>query len=184
MSLVLPQRRMNVNRVTLSAFGTTGVLLAASLTMLAMVSALVTFDAWPTRGGGATANTVAIQQAPAPRVVRAVRNPRPAAGSAARAGTGGGSTAGGAAAAGAAGGAGGGGVGGPGGAGGPGGPSGSSPVPSGPVPQVPDAPPGEGDPGIGSPGPGPATTPDPVTTVHTVACGTVSDLGAGGAAGC
>src|SRR5437867_7766211 len=65
---------MNVNRVTLSAFGTTGVLLAASLTMLAVVSALVTFDAWPTRTGGAIAGEVAVHRAPAARLVRAVRH--------------------------------------------------------------------------------------------------------------
>ncbi|MEA2397585.1 MAG: hypothetical protein QOK25_1141 [Thermoleophilaceae bacterium] len=72
---------MNVNRVTLGALGTTGVLLAASLTMLAMVSALVTFNGWP-RGVGATSvNSVPVERAPAPRLVRAVRH---APGSAAR----------------------------------------------------------------------------------------------------
>src|SRR4051812_48190391 len=45
-------RLMIANRVTLSALGTTGVLLAASLTMLALVSALVTFNAWPRRDVG------------------------------------------------------------------------------------------------------------------------------------
>jgi hypothetical protein len=69
---------MQRNRVTLSAFGTTGVLLAASLTLLAVVSALVTFDAWPTRAGGAMAAPVAIHRAPAARVVRAVRRTQPA----------------------------------------------------------------------------------------------------------
>ena len=65
---------MNGNRATLSALGTTGVLLAASLTMLAMVSALVTFDGWP-RGVGATSvNSVPVEQTSAPRVVRAVRH--------------------------------------------------------------------------------------------------------------
>src|SRR5438067_13287326 len=67
---------MNVNRVTLRALGTTGVLLAASLTMLAMVSALVTFDAWPTRSGQASASQIQVQPAPAAPVVRAVRHPR------------------------------------------------------------------------------------------------------------
>src|SRR5207237_2160910 len=77
-SRVLPQRQMKrFNRVTLSAFGTTGVLLAASLTMLALVSALVTFDAWPTRGGSAIASTVAVEPAPAARLVRAVRHAVP-----------------------------------------------------------------------------------------------------------
>src|SRR5919199_622966 len=70
---------MKRNRVTLSAFGTTGVLLAASLTMLAVVGALVTFDAWPTRSGGAIASEVAVHRAPAARLVRAVRHAAPGA---------------------------------------------------------------------------------------------------------
>src|SRR3954469_7583782 len=64
---------MNTHRVTLTAFGTTGVLLAASLTMLALVSALVTFDAWPTRDRGATPAEIAVENPHAARVVRAVR---------------------------------------------------------------------------------------------------------------
>src|SRR4051812_15738966 len=64
---------MNTHRVTLTAFGTSGVLLAASLTMLAIVSALVTFDAWPTRSRGASPAEIAIQNPRAARVVRAVR---------------------------------------------------------------------------------------------------------------
>jgi hypothetical protein len=173
---------MNVNRVTLSAFGTTGVLLAASLTMLAMVSALVTFNAWPTRGGAAAANSVSIQHTPAARVVRAVRPSsasiaaaaaRRAAAAASGSGLSGGS---------------GGGAGGPGGAGGgpggSGGPGGPGQVPSGPSPQVPHSPPGEGDPVVvpSRPGPGPSS---PATIVHTTVCGAVSGVGAaGGAAGC
>jgi hypothetical protein len=66
---------MRVNRATLSALGTTGVLLAASLTMLALVSALVTFDAWPSRSGAAYASPIAVHGAPTPRVVRAVLRP-------------------------------------------------------------------------------------------------------------
>src|SRR5919202_1920741 len=64
---------MNKHRVTLTAFSTTGVLLAASLTMLAIVSALVTFDAWPTRQRGATPAEIAVQNPKAAKVVRAVR---------------------------------------------------------------------------------------------------------------
>src|SRR4051812_21686520 len=64
---------MNTHRVTLTAFGTTGVLLAASLTMLAIVSALVTFDAWPTRDRGATPAEIAIQNPRAARVVHTAR---------------------------------------------------------------------------------------------------------------
>jgi hypothetical protein len=65
---------MNTHRVTLTAFGTTGVLLAASLTMLAIVSALVTFDAWPTRDRGVSPAEIAVEHPHAARVVRAVRN--------------------------------------------------------------------------------------------------------------
>src|SRR4051794_24492071 len=64
---------MNTHRVTLTAFGTTGVLLAASLTMLALVSALVTFHAWPTRDRGATPAEIAVENPHSARVVRAVR---------------------------------------------------------------------------------------------------------------
>ena len=60
---------MNTHRVTLTAFGTTGVLLAASLTMLAIVSALVTFDAWPTRDPGVSPAEIAIQNPKAAKVV-------------------------------------------------------------------------------------------------------------------
>jgi hypothetical protein len=66
---------MRINRATLSALGTTGVLLAASLTMLALVSALVTFDAWPSRSGAAYASPVAVHSAPAPKLVKAVHYP-------------------------------------------------------------------------------------------------------------
>src|SRR5919204_5089030 len=144
MNLVLPQRRMNVNRVTLSAFGTTGVLLAASLTMLAVVSALVTFDAWPTRNGGAIASEVAVHRAPAARLVRAVLH-------AGTGTTGSAASSGGGLAATTAGGAGGGAGavalaarGGPGATagGGPGAYAGPS-VPVGPAPRVPVNPPGE-----------------------------------------
>lgn len=159
-------------RVTLSAFGTSGVLLAASLTMLAMVSALVTFDAWPTRGGSALAGTVAVEPAPAARLVRAVRHAVPVGGARAlaarRAGTtlaaGGGAGATGAAAGGvaltsvAA------------------SQTGSGTLhtavyaPAGPAPGVPSSPPGEGDPGPGIPPPRPSA-PSPV---HSVVCGAAS----------
>jgi hypothetical protein len=71
-SQVLPQRQMN-NRATLTAVGTTGVLLAASLAMLAIVSALVTFDAWPTRDRAASPSEISVEHPRAARVVRAVR---------------------------------------------------------------------------------------------------------------
>jgi hypothetical protein len=158
---------MNVNRVTLSVFGTTGVLLAASLTMLAMVSALVTFDAWPTRSGGAVASDVAIQRGPAVSVVRAVRHARPSSGAAAadrsaaasgagsaQAGTGG-------AAAGASGGVVGSGSGGS-----------TRPGTSGPSPYVPQTPSGGPEP-IPTPQPEPQPTPDPVHDVVNDATSTV-----------
>jgi hypothetical protein len=63
---------MSSHRATLSAFGTTGVLVAASLTMLAMVSALVTFDAWPRGYGTSSVGTVSVERSPAPHLVRAV----------------------------------------------------------------------------------------------------------------
>src|SRR2546423_14967503 len=49
---------MNTHRVTLRAFGTTGVLVAASLAMLATVSALVAFDGWPRGYGSGTGDSV------------------------------------------------------------------------------------------------------------------------------
>ena len=169
---------MNVNRVTLSAFGTTGVLLAASLTMLAMVSALVTFDAWPSRTGGASADDVAIQSAPHARAVRAVRHDvadatasrreRAAAGSAIGSARFLGDTR----------------DRGPSGSGGPDGPR----VPTAPTPYVPPTPPGEGDPAPGRPvrprtDRGPDT--DPVTGITCGAGQAVAGVsgGAGAALG-
>jgi hypothetical protein len=152
--------------------------------MLALVSALVTFNAWPTRDGSASASEVAVQRAPATRLVRAVRRSGPAAGTAAggRAGSGGASALAGAGGAGASGGAGGSrGAGGPGGPG-AGVPGGSGPVPVYPAPQVPQAPPGEGDPSQGTSTP--SAVASPVAVVHTTVCGAVSGVGAGGAAGC
>jgi len=64
--------RMSSHRVTLSAFGTTGVLVAASLTMLAMVSALVTFDGWPRGYGTSSVGTVPVSRVPVPHLVKAV----------------------------------------------------------------------------------------------------------------
>src|SRR5207302_870182 len=166
---------MNVNRVTLRALGTTGVLLAASLTRLALVSARVTFDAWPTRSGQASASQVQVQPAPAAPVVRAVRHTgTPASAVAARrsgspgvGGRGGLRFGGGAVAqrgvgAGSA------------GTGGTGGSSHFTPAPS---PSVPSSPPGEGG---GGPPKGPKQTPQP-TLLHSVTCNATST--ASGAAG-
>ena len=164
---------MNVNRVTLSALGTTGVLLAASLTMLGLVSALVTFDAWPTQGGQASASQIAVRPAPIPPVVRAVRHTGPTAsvlaarrgtGAAGGAGPGAARLAGGALAsrAGSTGG----------GLSGGGGGAGSSRFVSAPSPQVPQSPPGEGDGGGIHRQQGPA--PPPV--VHQVTCTATSTV--------
>ena len=171
---------MNVNRVTLSAFGTTGVLLAASLTMLAMVSALVTFDAWPTRDGGASAGGIAIERAPDARPVRAVRGHGGGAATASNRGRGG-----------SAGALAGGRFGGGSRAGGSGSNDlgGAPRVPSGPTPWVPPAPPGEGDPTPGSPvGPkqnNPQPDPRPVRQITCGAGQTVAGVngGAGAAVG-
>jgi hypothetical protein len=158
---------MKINRVTLRALGTTGVLLAASLTMLALVSALVTFDAWPTRNGEASASQVAIQPAPAARVVRAVRH-RAAATSAASRRSGAAASA---AAARRAVSGGGGAVG-----NGGGGSGGNTPTHfvSAPSPYVPRSPPGEGDPSSGPVGSMKDTAPTPV---HNVACSASTAVG-------
>jgi hypothetical protein len=174
---------MKVNRVTLSAFGTTGVLLAASLTMLAIVSALVTFNAWPTRDGSATTNAVAVERAPQARLVRAVRRSVAVGGAAATRRAGGTSAALAAARGGSA--TGGGGTGATiagGGQTGSGGLHGTVIVPAGPTPQVAQAPPGEGDPGPGIPPPRSA----PPGPVHGVVCGTASGRlsGVGNVVGC
>lgn len=51
---------MNSHRATLRAFGTTGVLVAASLAMLATVSALVAFDGWPRGYGTGSVDSVSV----------------------------------------------------------------------------------------------------------------------------
>ena len=159
---------MNTNRrATLTAFGTTGVLLAASLTMLAIVSALVTFDAWPTRTPGAAAGQVAIERAPAARVIRSVR--RASAITGRRAGSAGttGDRGGGLASAGRPSSPGGGGGGG-GGGGNPGNSSNNPPPVGPPPPTVGSQPPGE-DPTAGPPG-GPTTSNSALPSVHEVTC--------------
>jgi hypothetical protein len=158
---------MNTNRrATLTAFGTTGVLLAASLTMLAIVSALVTFDAWPTRTPGAEAGQVAIERAPAARVIRSVR--RASAITGRRAGSAGstGARGGALASAGRPSSPGGGDGGGSGGN--PGNPSNTPPPVGPPPPTVGSQPPGE-DPTAGSPG-APTTSNSALPSVHEVTC--------------
>jgi hypothetical protein len=162
---------MNTHRVTLTAFGTTGVLLAASLTMLAIVSALVTFDAWPTRNRDASPAEIAIQNPRAARVVRAVRRANATTGSRALDGVSPGSVRGVRAARL------------PGFGGRDGGGGGNPDDPNLdprtgdrlPYPYVGPNPPGEGDPGDGDVGPGDG---DLVGDVTTTACGAVSTVSA------
>jgi hypothetical protein len=173
---------MNTNKVTLTAFGTTGVLLAASLTMLAIVSALVTFDAWPTRERGASPAEIAVENPHATRIVRSVRRASATTGGGA-VGAGGGGASGGGGPQGAIPGGnppgGGDRDGGPRGGGHGDGPSGN---PS-PPPHVGPSPPGEGDPGDGGHVGG--SDGNPVRDVVETACGTVSSASpaAGGAVG-
>jgi hypothetical protein len=174
---------MNTNRVTLTAFGTSGVLLAASLTMLAIVSALVAFDAWPTRDRAESPAEIAVQNPRAARVVRTVRRASATTGSGAVEGAGAGDSDRGLPASPASGGGGGGGGGGDGG-GDPGnnggGPPSGDPVPP---PQVGPQPPGEGDPGP-SPDVQPASTPPVVEEVVSTACSTVSGVSGGVVGSC
>jgi hypothetical protein len=168
---------MNTNRVTLSAFGTTGVLLAASLTMLAIVSALVTFDAWPTRDRGASPAEIAVQNPHAARLVHTGRRVSATTGSRA---VGGGLARGARAAR----------LPGEGGRDGGGGGDPSNPndqpPPSGgpaPPPHVGPQPPGEGDPDPGSGGGGTHDSGNP-SVVHEVTCGAGQTIsGVNGAAG-
>lgn len=51
---------MNTYRVTLKAFGTSGVLLAASVAMLATVSAFVAFDGWPRGYGSGSVDSISV----------------------------------------------------------------------------------------------------------------------------
>lgn len=123
---------MNINRATIGALGTTGVLLAASLTMLALVSALVTFDGWPSGVGAGSVRGVAVQSAPSePRLVRAVRGSAASARARARAHRAGGRAGGSTFAA-------------SGGGGSLRAAAGGLPAVTPPVPQVPATPPGEG----------------------------------------
>jgi hypothetical protein len=160
---------MNTNRVTLTAFGTSGVLLAASLTMLAIVGALVTFDAWPTRNRAASPAEIAVQNPHAARVVRSVRRASASTGSGAAGGVDPGLRTADAARLPDAG---------PGGGGNPSSPN-ENPPPDDPTPtpHVGPQPPGE-DPDVpdGSPPVEPASTPPVVDDVTSTACDTVSSV--------
>ncbi|MEA2427558.1 MAG: hypothetical protein QOF37_1186 [Thermoleophilaceae bacterium] len=64
---------MRARAAYISCIGTTTILVAASLLMLALVSALVTFHGWPDGAVGQTVPSVALQPTPQP-VVRLVRD--------------------------------------------------------------------------------------------------------------
>ena len=70
---------MRARAALISSFGTTGILVAAALLMLAVVSALVAFRGWPGGTGESIASVPVTQQAGAPvelRQVRTVTAPR------------------------------------------------------------------------------------------------------------
>ncbi len=157
---------MNTYRVTLRAFGTSGVLLAASVAMLATVSALVAFNGWPqvdrsggvdsvSVTGGARSSALIVRTTPRPAAARHARGAAPA-GFVKVVGPSGGGAAGGGFAPGFA---------------RPAGPGGSSFGPvrfaPGPSPSVPGTPYGEGG-GSGTPLPASDVIPGPV---QNAACG-------------
>lgn len=59
---------MNGHTATIRSLGITGVLLVLALVLLAIVSAIFTFDRWPTRGGASTVERVAVDRPDARRV--------------------------------------------------------------------------------------------------------------------
>src|SRR3954454_7124790 len=73
-------RLMKATKAYIASLGTTGVLLAASILMLAVVSAVVAFDRWPGANVEAPAKTLVLdEQAPAIRVsATAAATPRAA----------------------------------------------------------------------------------------------------------
>jgi hypothetical protein len=167
---------MNTNRVTLTAFGTSGVLLAASLTMLAIVSALVAFDAWPTRDRAASPAEIAVESPHAARVVRTGRRASATTGSRAAGGAGSARGARAERLPGAGGRHGG-------GAGDPSNPNTDRPSDPAPPPHVGRQPPGEPDPNVPSGGGGSEQAGAP-SVVHEVTCGAGKTVGGvNGAAG-
>jgi hypothetical protein len=57
---------MKATKAYIASLGTTGVLLGASLLMLAVVSAVVAFDGWPTGNASTRVQTLVLSEKPAP----------------------------------------------------------------------------------------------------------------------
>src|SRR4051812_41654233 len=62
---------MKATKAYIASLGTTGVLLAASILMLAVVSAVVAFDRWPTGHVSTRVQTLVLSEKPAPIRVNA-----------------------------------------------------------------------------------------------------------------
>src|SRR3954454_24183349 len=58
-------RLMKATKAYIASLGTTGVLLAASILMLAVVSAVVAFDRWPGAGVSSPVQTLVLAERPA-----------------------------------------------------------------------------------------------------------------------
>lgn len=69
---------MKATKAYIASLGTTGVLLAASILMLAIVSAVVAFDAWPGAGAPGRVQTFVLAERPAPIRVSTHSNAAPA----------------------------------------------------------------------------------------------------------
>lgn len=70
---------MQARAAYIRSFGTTGILVAAALLMLATVGALVAYDGWPDRTGGDPVASVPVQTPRDVRAARSVAAPSPAA---------------------------------------------------------------------------------------------------------
>lgn len=166
---------MNLRTAIIRCFGTTGVLLALSLVLLALVSAIVAFDRWPEGTGAGTVQPVAVEPGQARRVDTVAVRTRPRITVArgvfvARAPATSGLT-----------------LARPGGASGDGGPGGRTllSVVGPPPPTVPASPPGEGGGGATrvarQPGAGSQTPPGEPNVVRDAACGARDALSTAGA---
>src|SRR3954451_18865194 len=69
---------MRATKAYIASLGTTGVLLAASVLMLAVVSAVVAFDRWPNGNVSTRVQTLVLTDKPAPIRVSARAVARPA----------------------------------------------------------------------------------------------------------
>jgi hypothetical protein len=70
---------MKATKAYIASLGTTGVLLGASILMLAVVSAVVAFDRWPTGNVSTRVQTLVLSDTPAPIRVSATATGAPAA---------------------------------------------------------------------------------------------------------